>query len=156
MAARLEPNFWDNATPVPFAGCFLWLRGKNNMGYGQLFVKGKMVLAHRRAWELENGPIPEGTCVLHSCDTPLCVNPRHLFLGTMKDNQQDSASKGRAFFVSDLNPQKLKWRCPKGHVYDKENTRLYKGTRSCRTCDRERLAIRRHENKLTTEQTMVN
>jgi hypothetical protein len=55
----------------------------------------RIVLVHRVAWELTNGPIPLGQCVLHRCDNPPCCNPKHLFLGTQDDNMADMASKGR-------------------------------------------------------------
>lgn len=54
-----------------------------------------MIYAHRLAWELVHGPIPEGMCVLHHCDNPACVRPSHLFLGTQKENVQDMYAKGR-------------------------------------------------------------
>lgn len=54
------------------------------------------ILAHRFAWELANGPISKGMCVLHKCDTPACVNVEHLFLGTKRDNLADMAIKFRA------------------------------------------------------------
>lgn len=54
------------------------------------------VLAHRLAWELENGPVPDGMYVCHSCDRPSCCNPAHLFLGSQRENMADMAVKGRA------------------------------------------------------------
>ncbi|MGH7024521.1 MAG: HNH endonuclease signature motif containing protein [Caulobacteraceae bacterium] len=54
--------------------------------------------AHRLAWELANGPIPDGLLILHKCDNPVCCNPDHLFLGTAADNHADCAAKGRAAF----------------------------------------------------------
>lgn len=80
-------------------GCWLWDGSKNHKGYGT-FSMGKdgmdrTVLAHRFAWESENGPIPDGMCVLHRCDNPSCVRPDHLFIGTDADNAVDRDSKGR-------------------------------------------------------------
>jgi hypothetical protein len=76
--------------------CWLWLAVKNQDGYGRFRHGKKLYSAHRVSYELHIGPIPEGLCVLHSCDTPACVNPSHLFLGTQNDNIQDMERKGRA------------------------------------------------------------
>jgi hypothetical protein len=77
-------------------GCHEWTSFKDNCGYGRfMFGSNGVVLAHRVAWEIANGPIPEGIKVLHKCDNPKCVNPEHLFLGTQQDNMNDMYSKGR-------------------------------------------------------------
>ena len=76
--------------------CWLWTGSKDSRGYGHLKICGRMVLAHRLAWELTHGPIPLGVSVLHDCpsgDNPLCV--RHLWLGTQKQNVEDRDLKGR-------------------------------------------------------------
>jgi len=81
-------------------GCWIWKRGRYNDGYGQLHARriGQKRLgfrAHRFSWELYRGSIPSGMCILHKCDTPLCVNPDHLFIGTPQDNTDDMVLKGR-------------------------------------------------------------
>lgn len=78
----------------PETGCWLWI-GSTNGTYGCANIDYKQVSAHRLAWELFRGPIPEGQNVLHRCDRPLCVNPSHLFLGTQEDNLKDMTQKGR-------------------------------------------------------------
>jgi hypothetical protein len=64
-------------------------------GYGRLGIPGHNLIAHRVAWELANGPIPEGMKVCHTCDNPPCQNPAHYFLGTTLANNQDRDRKGR-------------------------------------------------------------
>lgn len=76
--------------------CWLWTACTGTTGYGQIGVSaGRPARAHRVAWELHRGPIPEGLCVLHRCDVRHCVNPDHLFLGTQMDNIADREAKGR-------------------------------------------------------------
>lgn len=89
-------------------GCWLWDGVRNTAtGYG-LFSSGTgpQVYAHRFAYALSHGSIPAGQFVLHACDTPLCVNPAHLFLGTHRDNMRDAAKKGR-LHVSRPSGQKV-------------------------------------------------
>ena len=76
------------------SSCWLWLCGVRG-GYGAFWWKGKTLRAHRVAYELFTGAIPNGMHVLHHCDNPLCVKPSHLFLGTYQDNLNDKLSKGR-------------------------------------------------------------
>lgn len=74
-------------------GCWLWIGPKDGCGYGKLGRK----LAHRVSWERHNGPLASPKVyVCHSCDTPACVNPTHLFLGSQRDNMADMRLKGRA------------------------------------------------------------
>lgn len=83
------------ATFTDHSACWLWPLNCNSKGYGMLNRTGVSHLAHRAAWEVVHGPIPDGLCVLHSCDNPPCINPSHLFLGTQLDNMRDRTNKGR-------------------------------------------------------------
>ena len=77
--------------------CWPWTAGRYRAGYGHFRINGKMERAHRVAWVLLRGPIPEGQDVLHTCDSPPCCNAeRHHFLGTDLDNAADRVAKGRS------------------------------------------------------------
>lgn len=76
--------------------CWLWTASTVGNGYGQFhnrLIRGKY--AHRYSFRITNGHLPEDLLVLHKCDTPRCVRPDHLFLGTYKDNSDDKIAKGR-------------------------------------------------------------
>jgi hypothetical protein len=75
-------------------GCILYT-GQNNGIYGQIEHRRRTYLAHRSAYMVHTGPIPAGLCICHSCDTPLCINPEHLWLGTERQNAEDRDSKKR-------------------------------------------------------------
>ena len=92
LQERVERGF----TPGEPDACWLWSRYRNACGYGVLGVGGKATaLAHRSCYAVYVSEIPEGVQVLHTCDTPACVNPAHLFLGTHQDNMADMYRKGR-------------------------------------------------------------
>jgi hypothetical protein len=94
LAERLE----HYSIPEPNSGCLLWTAYANPAGYGVVCVPKKRatMLAHRAAWTVHRGPIPEGLHVCHKCDVPACINPDHLFLGTNDDNVADKVRKNRA------------------------------------------------------------
>ena len=103
MDERTIARFWskvDKTGPVPphmphLGQCWMWTAYKLQ-GYGRIYTaRGSQGKSHRISWEINNGKIPAGKCVLHRCDTPSCVNPSHLFLGTHADNMRDITTKGR-------------------------------------------------------------
>jgi len=114
----------EHYTPVPEAGCWLWTDALGHNGYGRMWLRGKTQRAHRVAFEHYVRPLLPGEVVCHRCDTPSCINPAHLFVGTLKDNMTDMAAKGRGKFQK-------RDRCKNGHPFDRVNSR---GHRECLTC----------------------
>jgi len=74
--------------------CWIWQAGTTTDGYGRIKIEGITRFAHVVSYEIHKGTT-NGLCVLHTCDNPPCVNPKHLFLGTNTDNMQDCSRKGR-------------------------------------------------------------
>lgn len=137
------------------SGCVEWGGYTTEFGYGMIgTVVGTMGYTHRLAWELVNGPIPEGINVLHHCDNPPCCNAydteNHLFLGTHQDNADDKVAKGRH-----SNGNERKDRCPADHLYDEANTYWYKGKRDCRKC-RAAAEARRRARRHQSDQEGLN
>lgn len=123
--------------------CWLWAGAKTAGGYGQLRRDGHRVYAHRYAYELEHGPIGGGFVVMHSCDTPACVNPKHLTVGTHADNVMDKMRKGRYRGTPPIGKT-----CRRGHEMVEANTSWYRsshGTRRprCRRCHADRELARK-------------
>jgi len=78
------------------SGCWLWMGSRNPVtGYGHVVRSGKLKYAHRLSFEIFKGPIPAGKHICHTCGTPICVNPDHLYAGTPKDNAMDRERMGR-------------------------------------------------------------
>lgn len=129
--APAEVRFWRRVDKTD--DCWLWTGGSNGLGYGVFGIAtGQTMGAHRYSWQIVFGPIPDGMFVCHQCDTPACVRPDHLFLGTHEDNMVDMVSKGRQAYVNC---------CAAGHPWTEDSTRhvMVNGrqTRRCRLCRRE-------------------
>ena len=122
------------------SGCLEWAGGLNR-GYGQFTLNAVHHKAHRAAWELAYGIIPDGLHVLHHCDDRACCETSptegypegHLFLGTNAENIADMIAKGRSHWQQ-------KTHCPQGHEYTEANTYMNptRVSRQCRTCHRQR------------------
>lgn len=78
--------------------CWPWMQGLDQDGYGLFRTPLSQLRAHRVAWLIHKGPIPDDLCVCHKCDNPKCCNQRHLFLATNQGNTQDKVNKGRSAF----------------------------------------------------------
>lgn len=91
-----EERFWGRVDRSAGEGkCWLWTGYRNRQGYGRAGLRGMVTGAHRIAWQIANGPIPEGLFVLHSCDVPACCNPAHLRTGTAGHNAWDRSKRNR-------------------------------------------------------------
>lgn len=115
---------WNGSIPEPNTGCWLWTGTATGRVLQATYRKEGYLT--RLLLGLEPG---DGLCACHRCDTPLCVNRDHLFVGTHTDNMRDMLRKGRQY-------QTGRTRCPKGHEYTEK--RDSRGWRACLACDRER------------------
>lgn len=91
-----EERFWAKVNKT--TTCWLWtgsLTKPAPIGYGRFHFNGRLILSHVYSYELHVGVVPSDMKVLHTCDTPACVNPDHLFLGTQQVNVLDMTTKGR-------------------------------------------------------------
>lgn len=140
MDPKDEVRFWQKVSPPDQNGCCKWTGVTSNKGYGQFHLGGRKVLAHRVAYTLVKGEIPEGMELDHvrsrGCRSTLCTNVDHLEPVTREENNLRSSS------ATALNAGKTA--CASGHPYDEANTRYRKsGRRACRACDRDRTRRRR-------------
>lgn len=133
-----ECSFADNAYPIPVTGCWGFVGTRLPTGYGQISCgtrkDGTPVnrYAHRFAWELSNGPIPDGLVIDHRvCRNKWCVNPDHMVVCTdLENRRQPDGAVGIELAAT---------HCDRGHPYVADNVRYdRKGHRNCRACQVER------------------
>lgn len=139
MAHPMTKRIERNTAVVTETGCWIWLGVRDRAGYGRVAVieRGHSVakLAHRESYKAFVGPITAGVPLLHACDTPACVNPAHLRIGTQQENLADMRSKGRDRGIGSVNRQKT--HCNAGHPLSGENLRIEGRlkARRCRACE---------------------
>lgn len=90
-------TFWDRvyAHTQAKGECILFIGHRNEDGYGRIFRNKKLVFVHREVWARDNGSIPPGRVIMHTCDQPNCIQPKHLVMGTQVMNIKDMDEKGR-------------------------------------------------------------
>ena len=124
----LPTRFIDKVTLV--GECWLWEGSIDSKGYGRFEFQNKNKLAHKYAYETVYGLVPPELELDHLCRNRWCVNPQHLEAVTHNKN----CSRGLVKANGDHNREKAY--CVRGHAYNLDNTRLYKGSRYCRACSR--------------------
>ena len=143
----LEERFWAKVFKES-EGCWHWTASTWKDGYGRFWStdEGRVVRAHRFAYELANGPIPDGLVIDHLCRNRLCVRADHLEAVTSLENRR------RGTNPTAIN--RLRTECVKGHPFTEDNIRIHptNGGRNCRACDsvrnrERRLAIAKGERK---------
>lgn len=109
-SAPASERWWRRVDKRGDDECWPWLGSVNKQGYGMFEMQHKpiraLTSAHRAGWIYANGHLDRWELVCHRCDNPICVNPRHLFVGTPLDNTADMMSKGRAPMPAGGRPQK--------------------------------------------------
>lgn len=137
--ASLERRFWLKVLANDLDDCWLWLGTRLKNGYGRISLGSKSLGtegAHRVSWMIANqAVIPAGLVVMHSCDNPRCVNPKHLSLGTPKENTQDMINKGRRVIAAPVGNENGK------AILDAEKVKLIRASTESHAALARRLGV---------------
>ena len=136
--AAADVRFWNRVLKT--AGCWEWQGNRRISGYGRLQVEGRETQAHRFAYELLIGPIPDGLDIDHLCRNRGCVNPAHMEPVTPTENTL------RGVGAAAINARKT--HCIRGHPFNLLNTVYRQGFRQCRTCEEKRWRSARERNRI--------
>lgn len=141
MTRDLATVLSERSKPGP-GGCQLWIARVTRKGYGDLWWDGRQVHAHRLAYQLYAGPIPDGFHIHHTCEVRACINPDHLTPVSPREHA----------YLHPENAQRAKTHCANGHEFTAANTYVYTGRkhwthRMCRACDRDRKRARSHAQR---------
>lgn len=101
-------DVWKNVKIKRSDECWEWTKYKLKNGYGEMGINNKVYLVHRIVYEQIYGYIPDGLYILHKCNNPSCCNPKHLYLGTQKDNMKQMSEDGRSARGEKSSSAKLK------------------------------------------------
>lgn len=130
----LKTRLLNNSVPEPNTGCWLWELSSKHFRYGAIGIgRRKVEFAHRASYMVFVGNIPKGLVVRHKCDTPECINPNHLEIGSRSENTKDMMLRGRHSSFKQTH-------CKNGHEYILENTyfsknhKTNKEQRICKKC----------------------
>lgn len=147
---QIAERFWSFVDKGGDDECWPWTGGRASTGYGRTWIAGKGRPATQVAWEIANGkPFPAGLNACHSCDNPICVNPRHIWPGTQLENIKDSIAKGHHY----TQPQQA--HCKRGHEMTPANRiKAYPQGWRCRECHN--MHRRDHIRRVRAERRATN
>ena len=137
LRAEESNRFWSKV--VKTKKCWMWVGAKSFFGHGIIRFRGGHIGALRLSFSIREN-ISKNLCVLHKCDVPQCVNPKHLYQGTKKQNTIDSVIRNR-------HHESAKTHCSHGHEFTQTNTYRSNGQRCCRSCNKRKCLEYYYANK---------